>query len=317
MRSGYETDILHYEDEDTTVHNDYRLVVAHVGPAISRIIRTLPANIPVIRYATTAHWRWFDEQTATRYRLLAERRNIPHFPLPTRLLCPEEEETLDQRANLIACLGEMTTRKFQEAGLNATCIHNAAYIEPATDEEIVRKVNGGRGFLYQGGSGCIQKGLDLLIEVFAQERDNHLYLDSIIEADILASYRKELALPNIHFSRLAIRSERLRAQMESTCPFLILAGLNSGQSTAMVAGTARGRIPVVNDNADIPWKSDIVRIETSDVPSVRNAIRSAATCSDQNLLVMSRAARDGFQKFFTPDAYAASVDRILGLTDPV
>jgi hypothetical protein len=300
MRSGYETDVLHYDDVETEITPDYRLVVAHVGPAISRIIKILPTSVPVIRY-----------------RQLAERRGIPDLQLPTRLLCPEEEQELDQRANLIASLGEMTTRMFQAAGLNATCIHNAAYVKPATDEEIARKVTAGRGFLYQGGSGCIQKGLDLLIEAFAQERDIHLYLDSIIEPDIFTVYRKELALPNIHFSRLLVRAERVRAHVESSCPFLILAGLNSGQSTAMVAGTARGRIPVVNANADIPWEAGVIRIDSSDVPSIRNAIRTAAGWPDQDLLAMSMATRNGFERFFTPEGFASAVDRILEGSDLV
>ena len=270
----------------------------------------------MIRYATTAQWRWFDEQTVSRYQDLAKRRSIPDLPLPTRLLCHEEEEALDQRANLIASLGEMTTRKFREAGLNAICINNAAYINAATDEEIAHKVNRGRGFLYQGGSGCVQKGLDLLIEAFAQEPNIHLYLDTLIEDDVLNAYRRELASPNIHFVRLTQCLAPVRNRVDAVCPFLILAGLNSGQSTAMVAGTARGRIPVVTETADIPWTDGAIRIETSDVPSIRKTIRHAVSRSDQELLAMSRAARNGFMTYFTPQAFADAVDNVLTRTLP-
>lgn len=313
MRMGYETDVLHYEDTRTEIAADYRLVVAHVGPAISRIIKSLPANVPVIRYATTAHWRWFDEQTSTRYRNLAARKAIPDLPLPTRLLCPEEEEALDRRANLIACLGQMTTRKFQEAGLNAVCMHNAAYSEPASDEEIARKASNGRGFLYQGGSACVQKGLDLLLEAFSQEPDIHLYLDSLLEPDILACYRREISRPNIHFVRFSLRRRDIRDRVESNCPFLIYSGLNSGQSTAMVAGTAKGRIPVVTESADIPWREDIISIETPDVDAIRSAIRFAASLPDKDILRMTMATRNGFNQYFTQRNFADSVDRVLRL----
>jgi glycosyltransferase involved in cell wall biosynthesis len=316
LRQGFQVDVIHYEDRETQITGDYQLVVAHVGPAISRIIPQLPPHIPVIRYATTAQWRWFDEQTVSRYQDLAIRRGISDLPLPTRLLCHEEEETLDQRANVIASLGEMTTRKFREAGFNAICINNAAYIYAATDEEIAHKVNRGRGFLYQGGIACVQKGLDLLIEAFAQEPDAHLYLDTWIEDDVLNAYRRELASPNIHFVRLTQRLERVRNRVDAVCPFLILAGLNSGQSTAMVAGTARGRIPVVAETADIPWTDGVVRIDASDVDSIRHAIRTAAALSDQELLRMSMATRDGFNRYFTPQAFASSLDRVLHSVNP-
>jgi hypothetical protein len=311
LRQGFQVDVIHYEDRETQLTSDYQLVIAHVGPAISRIIPQLPPHVPVIRYATTAQWRWFEEQTSLRYHELAKRRGIPNLPEPTRLLCPEEEEALDQRANVIASLGEMTTRKFRVVGLNATCINNAAYIDAASDEQIAHKVNRGRGFLYQGGIACVQKGLDLLIEAFAQEPDAHLYLDTWIEDDVLNAYRRELASPNIHFVRLTQRLARVRNRVDAVCPFLILAGLNSGQSTAMVAGTARGRIPVVTESADIPWIDGAIRIEAADVPSIRKAIRHAVSRSDHELLEMSKAARNGFMTFFTPQSFASGVDVIL------
>ena len=311
LRQGFQVDVIHYEDRITQLTGDYQLVVAHVGPAISRIIPQLPLHVPVIRYATTAQWRWFEEQTSYRYHQLAKRRGIPHLPQPTRLLCPEEEEALDQRANVIASLGEMTTRKFQQVGLNSTCINNAAYIDAASDEEIAHKVNHGRGFLYEGGAGCVQKGLDLLIEAFAQEPTAHLYLDTQIEEDVLSAYRRELSSSNIHFVRLSQRLARVRNRVDGVCPFLILAGLNSGQSTAMVAGTARGRIPVVTESADIPWNDGAIRISDSDVPSIRKAIRYAVSLSNQELLAMSKASRNGFMTYFTPQAFASGVDMIL------
>jgi glycosyltransferase involved in cell wall biosynthesis len=311
LRLGFELDVIHYDDIITQISGDYELVVAHVGPAISRIIPQLPSHVPLIRYATTAHWRWFEEQTTSRYQDLAERRGISDLTLPTRLLCHEEEETLDQRANLIASLGEMTTKKFCEAGLNAICINNAAYINAATDLEIEKKVNRGRAFLYQGGTGCVQKGLDLLIEAFAQERDIPLYLDTVIEEDLLDVYRKELSSPNIHFVRFSQRLKSVRNRVEAVCPFLILSGLNSGQSTAMVAGTARGRIPVVSKTADIPSVEGAIHIEESDTLSIRKAIRKAVSLDDNTLLQMSIAARDGFKRNFTPSVFASNIDDIL------
>jgi hypothetical protein len=153
--------------------------------------------------------------------------------------------------------------------------------------------------------------LDLLIEAFAQEPDAHLYLDTWIEDDVLNAYRRELASPNIHFVRLTQRLARVRNRVDDVCPFLILAGLNSGQSTAMVAGTARGRIPVITESADIPWSDGTIKISGSDVPSIRKAISYAASLSDQKLLAMSKAARNGFMTFFTPQAFASGVDVIL------
>ena len=46
LRQGFQVDVLHYEDRETQLSGDYQLVVAHVGPAISRIIPQLPPKSP-------------------------------------------------------------------------------------------------------------------------------------------------------------------------------------------------------------------------------------------------------------------------------
>ncbi|MCX6875068.1 MAG: hypothetical protein NTW21_14850 [Verrucomicrobia bacterium] len=310
-RQGFETDIVHYEDGLFEPRGDYQLVVAHVGSAVSRLLQLQAREVPIIRYATTAHWQWFEEQTASRYQALAVRRGLPHLPSPTRVLRSEDEQTLDGRASLVVGLGRMTTRKYTEAGLSAVCINNAAYITPAAAEAIRKPMGSGKGFLYQGGIACVQKGLDLLIEAFAQERDLHLYLDTPLEPDVLAAYRSELALPNIHFVRPSLRFAAVRRRVAAACPFLIYAGLNSGQSTALVAGTALGRVPVVTETADLPWEDGLVRIGSPTVEGVREAIRRAAAMPLTERHALALAARDGFMRFFTPRAFAESVDGVL------
>jgi hypothetical protein len=81
----------------------------------------------------------------------------------------------------------------------------------------------------------------------------------------------------------------------------------------MVAGTAKGRIPVVTESADIPWTEDIISIQTPEVDAIRRAIRFAASLPDRDILRMTMATRNGFNQYFTQRNFADSVDRVLRL----
>jgi glycosyltransferase involved in cell wall biosynthesis len=158
-----------------------------------------------------------------------------------------------------------------------------------------------RHFLYYGGTGNIQKGVDLLIEAFAAERRCHLHLAAPLEPELLKAYKTELSAPNIHYAHpRRLLPGRLQGIVKR-CAFTVLCGFATGQSTALIGSLGSGLIPVVNREADIGNTG--VRIKETSVAGVRAAICRAAELGPTELAALQRDAVDRFRTCHTPDAF--------------
>lgn len=159
--------------------------------------------------------------------------------------------------------------------------------------------------LHQGGRGNIQKGLDLLIEAFAAEPDVHLYIDSPIEFEVLSNYKTELSLSNIHYYEWQSRFPGGMRSILEKCAFVLHAGINSGQSTALVGALYHGLVPVVTNEANLGLGDLEIRIDAPSVPSIRKAIRQVSQMQLPELLVRSNATEKAYATSFSPSAFKA------------
>ena len=91
-------------------------------------------------------------------------------------------------ADLFVALGEMTTESFNVTGLNTVAINNAAYTPEICADSVRNRFSKikSKNFIYLSGTnGNIQKGADILIEAFFELKDQHLYIFSRLEDDVL------------------------------------------------------------------------------------------------------------------------------------
>ena len=301
---GYSVDSIGITDCGFEVHNDYDLLIAHAGPAYSKYGELVGKSCRVLDYSTGCHWKAFNAQTAQRYENFAARRGIKPTATWMRPVIAEHEDYAAKRADMIVCLGPETARTFAPFSPRVVHVNNSAYVKPIAGKRPLQ-ASATRSFLYQGGTGNIQKGLDLLIEAFAAEPDLHLYIDSPIEFEVLRHYKKELSAFNIHYSEWRTKIPGgMRAILEK-CAFVLHAGMNSGQSTALVGALYHGLVPVVTSEANLGLDDLEVRIDSPSIPSIRKAIRHASQMQLPEVLAMSQATTKAYATSFSPNAFKA------------
>jgi hypothetical protein len=303
---GYTVDMVDYLDRSFIPDREYEIFVGHANINWRQISEKLPARALRVTYMTGCYWRDFEEKTEACYHRFCASRNLPRAAMPVcREISDEEYSTL--QADLVICLGEETAKTFRPVARHVAPINNAAYLEVAPTQipknwELAR-----RNFLYYGSTGNIQKGVDLLIEAFAQEPSCHLHLYAPLEPEVLQAYRHELAAPNIHYARPWRFLTSGFARLLEQCAFTILCGgFATGQSTALIGCLGYGLVPVLNREADIPFTDDGIRIGANDVASVREAIVRASRMPASWLDEARRKTLADFQKYFTPDAFRKS-----------
>ncbi len=301
---GFTVDAIGIRDTEFPLAHDYDILVAHAGPAYCHFGELIQPTCKVLDYSTGCHWRAFDAQSAERYARFGSRQTGAKSQVVARPLVIEHEDYAAKRGDLIVCLGPETARTFEPFGKRVFHVNNAAITKtPAALPPITESVK--RSFLYCGGSGNVQKGLDLLVEAFAQEPDLHLHIDSPIEDELLDTYQKELRAPNIHYVEWMRKLPGGAARIPRRCAFTIYAGFNSGQSTALIGSLGDGLIPVVTREANLGLGPLEVSIHSPSVTDIRAAIRRASQLPISELETCRASILAAFQSRFSPEAYRA------------
>jgi glycosyltransferase involved in cell wall biosynthesis len=111
-----------------------------------------------------------------------------------------------------------------------------------------------KNFLFFASRSQIQKGLDLLLEIFPSHPDLHLYICSEFakEEDFCACYHKELyETPNIHpIGWVAVNGPEYY-ELVKKCAFVIHPTCSEGQPGSVVQCMHSGLIPLVTKEAGI------------------------------------------------------------------
>jgi glycosyltransferase involved in cell wall biosynthesis len=109
-------------------------------------------------------------------------------------------------------------------------------------------------FLFFASASQVQKGLDLLLEVFPKLPDLHLYVCSLFgsEPDFCECYRKELReTPNIHAVGWVEVNSPEYDDLVRRCAYVIHPTCSDGQSGSVVQCMYSGLIPLVTREAGI------------------------------------------------------------------
>jgi glycosyltransferase involved in cell wall biosynthesis len=314
---GFEIEVFHFEDHDYLPKGSFDVfvdIVANLG----RLSDSLGPGVVKILYPMFAHWTVHNLNSYARHRALAERRGVA-IP-PKRLLAPNDSV---ERADHIFCKGGRFGRRTY-AYSNNTLIP-IAQIHPHAINEFIDRDFGtcGRNFIWIGGSSAVHKGLDLVLEAFADLPDLNLtVLGRVAEEKQFAEvYRKELfELPNIKLAGwVDTLSDDFRT-LVSNAAAIVAPSATELSCGSVIAGMMNGLIPVTTETADIEVAGIGIPIETGTVRSVSDAVAEVAAMSPVALRELSLAAREASQERYGGDkfirTFRAAVCNALGLSPP-
>ncbi len=314
---GFDVDVIHVLNEDFLPSGHYDVMVdglvnlgrlaGHLGPGCRKFL-----------HPHGAHWTVNNARTYARHAALAQRRGVSLFP--ERAIVPNQSV---ERADFITCRGgEWGRRTF---AFTSTPVQPIPQLTPAAiDEFIVRDVAQCRGrFVFLGGRGLVHKGLDLLLEAFAEMPDCQLTVcgDVAREPHFQAAYQRELwSLPNIRtLGYTDTLSEQFRSVCAQSIAMIIPSASELGCGSA-IAGMMNGLIPVVTPSTDVDVNDIGFSITNESVEGVRDVVKLVNAQTDATLRDMSRMAweaadaRYGRQRFLT--AYRMATSHALSLDPP-
>ncbi len=314
---GFIVDVVDYRDEGFAPSQRYDLFIGHGGINYVKIAGRLHASATKIYFSTGCYWKFHNEQELARFSALRERRGVT-LP-PDRLITTSEEEAL-LAADGIVGIGNDFTKNTYVGYSPITMINGTSLFDDHYDQHDKNFDKGREHFLYFARSGNVHKGLDLLLEAFADLRQ-HLWICSKIDQGFADVYSKELHdLPNIHLVSWVQERFAKFYEMMDTCNFVILPSCSEGQAQSVVKCMNQGLIPIVSSACGLAVGGYGVSLTPCTIEQIARVLpmlasTSATSCRKMSLEVRKVAALDFSESAFTY-SFTEAIRYYIAQTEP-
>lgn len=165
--------------------------------------------------------------------------------------------------------------------------------------------------MFFGGGGNIHKGLDLLLEAFA-DTELHLHICQHIDPTFAKVYQRELTqCPNIHvYGPIPMRSSEFE-RLASQCNWTISATCAEGQPGATLECTAYGLIPILSHNANIDLEDFGILLPDCPVETIRAVVLETARMSVEECKRRSFLTSEVIRCEYSPERFRQSFKKAL------
>lgn len=270
---GFKVDIINFDNLSWEPKRDYELFVGHGGINYEWLSRRLPEITKRIYFSTGLYWKEWNIRMAKRlYDITFRRASL----LPPERFIRYPEEYANHNADGIICLGNQEVAKTYGMFPKVIAINNAIYPNNSGNELDKDFDEGRNHFLFFSGRGNVHKGLDLLLEAFAQT-DLHLHICQHMQVDFVNLYYSELTkFPNIHLNGFVKMRSRGFQMQAKQCNWIISASCAEGQPGAILECMGYGLIPILSESNNIDMGHWGLSLKDCTIETIRDTVIQAS-----------------------------------------
>lgn len=308
---GYCVDVVYHKAEIPTLGYSYDLMIG-LQPLAFSLAKELSDFCAKVYITTGSEASFYNQQMNKRINEIEKRHG-------TRLEMsrPQNENFHNLRYfDALATLGNeftaSTFRPFFTGSIHTFNNHTAL-------SKIGRSVNRSydeavRHFLFFGGGGQIILGLDILLDVFCERLNLHLYVCSPFknEPGFVDCFHDSLFnKPNIHsIGFLPLGSEKYRKIVE-TCGSVIVPQCSGASNGSVVTCMHNGLVPIVSQAAGITTDDFGILLKSIDHKDVARTVDSFAAKSGEWLKEKSERTMKTAQRDYSQDAFRRRFTQIV------
>jgi len=279
LARGYAVDVIDFENSRFVPKKKYSYVI-DVGENLERFSKLLNKECMKIFHITTTHWSFNNTAEKKRLKDLERRRGVL---LDTERLLPESRSA-EEADILLLLLGndftEGTYTHLQKPIFRIPISTTFTYPSPESkDFDSTRK-----SFVWIGGAGLVHKGVDLLLEAFAEMPSYELHVCGKLNDEAFKKvYEKELALPHIHLHGVLNLGGKDFPTIANRSIAVISPSCAEGQSGAVIVGMHAGLIPIVSKESGIDTDGFGITMSSTTIDNIKTQVRILADM-DPNIL---------------------------------
>ncbi len=296
---GYSVDVVEYNDTEFVPEKHYDLFVGHHSFNFEQISRTQPDETVRIYFASCVYWNESNRREAERFANLEKRRG---FKLRADRALSDDEEYANRVSDGIICLGNQRAAQNFSHFPQVINVNNSIHPTSWPGWQTKDYDAGRDHFLFFSGPGPIHKGLDLVVEAFADSELN-LHICQKTPAAFLEAYAEELARPNItYYGKIPMRGDEF-GSLARRCNWVISASCAEGQSRAVLECMSHGLVPLISESTHIDLSGFGSYFRDCDVKTIKEAARRASELSAAECRRQAKMALESARKNYTPERF--------------
>lgn len=313
LNLGYAVDVIDWDNREFKPERPYSYCIDIHN--LERLTPLLNENCVRILHITGAHWLFQNQAEYSRLLALQQRRG---FTLIPRRIAPPSLG-IEHADFATTCGNEFTISTFSYARKE---IHRVPL--PATslypwpeDKDYEQQRN---HFLWFGNVGMVHKGLDLVLEAFAQIPGFHLTVCGLVdkEKDFELAYDWELYhTPNIETVGWIDTDSAQFQEITKKCVGVIHPSCSEGGGGSVVTCLHAGLIPIVSYESSVDVDDFGFLLKNSSVEDIVQSVKVVSGLSADELKEKSRKAWEYARSFYTRENYVACyldfITNVLGV----
>ncbi|MEX0804154.1 MAG: glycosyltransferase [Candidatus Binatia bacterium] len=306
---GYQVDVIGENNDRFMPVKPYAFFVGN-RINFERIAKSLNQDCVKILHIDTAHWLFNNTGEHQRLLALQRRRN---FTLPTRRSL--KPNLAIEHADYATILGNeftISTYRYAKKPIYRLPISTPVEYPWAEDKDFEQSR---KHFLWFGSGGFVHKGLDLVLDAFADMPEYHLTICGPIhkEKDFMRAYHEMLyQLPNIHTEGWVDIGGSRFLEITRNCLGLIYPSCSEGGGGSVISCMHAGLIPIVSREASVDVNESFgLILKECSIEEIKNSIRKISSLSAQELKQMAQTAWDFARANHTKERFAGEYKKII------
>lgn len=309
LERGFVVDVIGFDDKNFIPKKEYQYFIDVLGN-MDRISPYLNDDCIKIFHPCFAHWLFHNNAEYKSLFALQQRRG---FALrPRRILganlSAEKADYITVRGDSDYC--ESTYRYANKPILHLTHSSNYTYLWP--DSKNFAQCR--NRFLWLGGKGLVHKGLDLILEAFAELTEMELLICGTVDAekDFIKAYHNELNVAqNIKKLGWVDVGSQAFYDVMSNCIALIHPSASELTSGSVITCMHGGLIPVVSYQSGTSVHDFGIELNARTVDDIKDALLKVSSSPISTLEDMSRKAWEYARSIYTREKFESDYNKTL------
>ena len=300
---GYNIDVCDYNYNKKDFNKKYDLLI-DLHPRDNAVYnKFLKPDCIKIAYLTGSNTSFSNIAEQKRIDDVYRRRNIKLIPRRQALLISKRIEDYDASFFIG---NEYNLKTYSEFKMPPVYfIKNTGYDFNFCNDR--RKAN---NFMFLGSAGQVHKGLDLLLEVFAEKcRNCNLYVCSSFEneSDFCEAYKYELYnTSNIHpIGFVDIKSDKFK-EIAEKCAYMIMPLCSEGIAGSVLTAMSAGIIPIVSRECGFE-DDEVIHLKDCSKECLEDSIKFYASKDDEWIKSESEKSVNIVKERYSEECFIESI----------